>query len=241
MPTKIEKLEAHASHLLDAFISLRERYAMLDPMLFNEDVCKQHGSGRQALGFKILRHSLFLSCAQDIANLSMDDDKEERAPSLLNLVRALTDDAIRNTLRERYSLLCIHSVEETDPAIVAALRDIEAQKKGERRMRFDELYCELTEAWAILSTNLAMKKFRDIRDKVSAHIEVRYKAGKYQFVDIGDLDIKFADLRIFIDAMQKLVELVGLLVCNGAFAWATLDEHLTEAGTEFWVRTGEAC
>lgn len=38
MPTQIQKIEAHASHLLDAFITLRERYALLDPMLFDPDV-----------------------------------------------------------------------------------------------------------------------------------------------------------------------------------------------------------
>ena len=64
MPTQIKKLEAHASHLLDAFIRLRERYSLLDPMLFDPDVPKARGSGIQARGFLTLRHSLFLSCAQ---------------------------------------------------------------------------------------------------------------------------------------------------------------------------------
>ena len=72
MPSQVEKLRAHASHLLDAFPHLRERYAMLDPMLFVEDVPKTRGSGKQRRGFMILRHSLFLSCAQDIAKLALE-------------------------------------------------------------------------------------------------------------------------------------------------------------------------
>ena len=80
MPTQIERLEAHAAHLLDAFIQLRERYALLEPMLFGETVSKG-GSGKQGRGFSILKHSLFLSCSQDIAKLTLDDDN--RTPSLV--------------------------------------------------------------------------------------------------------------------------------------------------------------
>src|SRR3990167_5880557 len=80
MPSQIEKLEAHASHFLDAFIRLTERYSLLDPMLFDSEVPKSRGSGAQARGFLTLRHSPFLSCAQDIAKLTLDSDK--RTPSI---------------------------------------------------------------------------------------------------------------------------------------------------------------
>ena len=59
MPTQIEKLQASANHLLDAFIELREKYALLEPMLISEMVQKERGSGRQARGFEILKYSLF--------------------------------------------------------------------------------------------------------------------------------------------------------------------------------------
>lgn len=233
MSSQIEKLEAHARHLLDAFIGLRERYAMLHPMLFHEDVPKQRGSKNQARGFKILRHSLFLSCAQDIAKLSMDDDP--RTPSLRNLIAALTEDALRNTLRERFSVWCIPSVEEqTDHEVAAALRRLEAREQAERRAQFDELYCEATELWAKLSTSPSMKGFLTIRDKISAHTEVRYVADKYQFVDIASLGIKWGDMRVDIETMQRLVELVGMLIRNAGFAWDMLDEQLETASAAFW-------
>lgn len=234
MSSQIEKLEAHASHLLDAFIGLRERYSMLHPMLFQEEVPKQRGSGRHARGFKILRNSLFLSCAQDIAKLSMDDDK--RTPSLRNFVAALTDDDLRNMLRERFSLWRMPSIEEeTDPEIVAALRRMEEREEAERRVQFDNLYCEATVAWASLSTSAAMKGFLTIRDKVSAHTEVRYVADKYQFIDIGALGIMWGDLKSTIETMQRLVELIGFIVRNAGFAWDMLDEQLSKASAAFWT------
>ena len=110
MPTQIEKLEAYASHLLDAFILLRERYAILDPMLFDKDVIARHGAKDRARGFNILLNFLFLSCAQDIAKLSMDDD--ERTPSIRNLVRAVVDVKLRGEFRVRYANWAISPIAE---------------------------------------------------------------------------------------------------------------------------------
>lgn len=212
---------------------------MLAPMLFQEQVVKTHGSRDQGRGFKILRNSLFLSCAQDIAKLSLDDDK--RTPTIHNLVRALTDQNVRTELRERFSHWRIPSKgDETDPEIVAALKRIELREESERRAQFDELYCELTEAWSRLSTNSVLKAFLMIRDKISAHTEVHYVADKYQFVDIGSLGIKWGDMGAIIDLMQSLVEKLGLLIRNAGFAWDMLDEQLSEAASAFWLRADAA-
>ena len=239
MPSQIEKLEAHASHLLDVFIGLRERYAMLEPMLFHADVPKLRGSGQQTRGFQILRHSLFLSCAQDIAKLSLDADK--RTPSLRNLIDALTDADIRTKLRKRFSVWHIPSVEqETDLEIVAVLKRIEMREEAERRTQFDELYCQATEAWSALSTSPVLKAFLTIRDKLSAHTEVQYIVDKYQFVDIGTLGMKWGDMRETVELMQKLVELLGLLIRNADFAWDMLDEQLSRAASAFWLSADAA-
>ena len=82
MPTQIERLEGLASHLLDGFLALRERYALLEPMLFDSNVTANRGSGKQARGFSTLRHSLFLACVQDIAKLTTDADP--KTPSVVS-------------------------------------------------------------------------------------------------------------------------------------------------------------
>ena len=238
MPSQIEKLEAHASHLLDAFIGLRERYAMLAPMFFDAEVPKQRGSGSQARGFKILRHTLFLSCAQDIAKLTMDKDK--KTPSLRNLVEALESDALRQELREKFALWVVPSIEaETDPEIIAALRRMEGREQAERRVQFDDLYNEATSLWTQLSTGSAVQGFLTIRNSISAHTEVRFVADKYQFVDMGTLGIRWGDLKNTIKMMQRLVELVGFIVRDADFAWDMLDEQLAKASSGFWSAASE--
>ena len=73
--------------------------------------------------------------------------------------------------------------------------------------------------WSSVSTSKAMEGFATVRDKVSAHTEIRCVADKYQLVDIGALGIKWGDLLLTIDAMQQMVELVGLIIRNAGFAW----------------------
>lgn len=234
MPTQIEKIEAHASHLLDAFIALRERYALLHPMLFAPDVAKLRGAGQQARGFLALRQSLFLSCAQDVAKLTLDADK--RTPSIRSLVASIQVEDVKSVFRQRFSEWVLPSIEgEADPEIAAALRRIELREQDERRVQFDELLSKAIEEWQALEGDPALLGFLTIRDKVSAHTEVVLVADKYRFFDIGVLGIRWADMKRLIDQMQSLVELLGLLVRNAGFAWDMLDSQLEKCGEDFWL------
>jgi len=234
MPSQLEKLEAHTSHLLDAFIRLRERYAMLEPMLFDPDVPKQWGSGARARGFLTLRHSLFLSCAQDIAKLSLDSDK--RTPSIKNLMASLDDSILCQELREKYAIWVIPSVEtETDPEIIAAIERMELREKVERRAEFDQILSKAQRDWAALEVEPYLTGFLTIRDKVSAHTEVHLVADKYQFVDVGTLGLKWSDMKQAIETMQSIVEDLGLVIRNAGFAWDMLDAQLVEASKDFWL------
>jgi hypothetical protein len=233
MPTQFEKIQAHASHLLDAFISLRERYALLHPMLFDPDVPKIRGSGKQARGFLALRQSLFLSCAQDIAKLTLDADK--RTPSIKSLFASIQGDKLKTVFRQQFSAWVLPSIEDAaDPEIAEALRRMEFREQNERRAQFDELFFRTTKEWEALATDSALLGFLTIRDKVSAHTEVLLVADKYQFFDISALGIKWADMKRLIDQMQSLVEMLGLLIRNAGFAWDMLDSQLSKCGEDFW-------
>ncbi len=80
----------------------------------------------------------------------------------------------------------------------------------------------------------ALEGFRTIRDKLTAHTEIRFVADKYQPIDIGELGIQWGDLKTVMSEMQVCVELIGLIVRNAGFAWEMLDEQLTEASRGFW-------
>jgi hypothetical protein len=227
------KIEAHASHLLDEFIKLREKYALLAPMLFSEDVVRARGSHKQSRGFKILRQSLFLSCAQDIGKLCFD--KHPTTPSIHNLMEALEDKLLRASLEEKFAACIAPSIdEESDPEVLQALAVFEAHESDQQRAQFIQLYAESVEKWQALSASSVTKGFLTIRDKVSAHTELKFLVDKYKLVDIGGLGIKWRDIAGTLDVMQRLVEILGLLVRNAGFAWDSLDAHLSMAARDFW-------
>lgn len=239
MPSEAEKLEAHASHLLDAFIRLRERYSLLDPMLFDAEVPKSRGSAAQARGFLTLRHSLFLSCAQDIAKLTLDADK--RTPSIKRLMAALDDMDLCKSFEERFAVWESPSVEtETDPEIIEALKRMEVRQQDGRRAQFSEILGRVRGNWNTLGQEPYLAGFLAIRDKVAAHTEVLLIADKYQFVDVGSLGVKWSHLRRAIESMQSIVQDLGLVIRNAGFAWEMLDEQLTKASKAFWSAPNSA-
>lgn len=206
---------------------------MLEPMLFDTEVGEQRGSGAQARGFLTLRHSLFLSCAQDIAKLSLDSDK--RTPSINNLMDELEAPQLCMALRAKYAIRVVPSLEkETDPEIIEALKRMELRKQGERGVEFDEILAKAKRNWSAFRAEPYLFGFLTIRDKVSAHTEVLLVADKYQFVDIGTLGIKWSDMKRAIDAMQSLVEDLGFVIRNAGFAWDMLDGQLAKASKAFW-------
>jgi hypothetical protein len=62
--------------LLTEFIQLKERYALLHPMLFDNRVEFQHQVLKKRRGFDTLQRSLFLSCCLDIFKLTLDRTSE---------------------------------------------------------------------------------------------------------------------------------------------------------------------
>ena len=231
--SRTAKTEALASHLLDGFLLLREKYAFLEPMLFDRRVIDVRGSGTSARGFHSLKHTLFLSCAQDIANLALDADR--RAPSILNVLAALQDGPIRNELRERFAMWKMPKpASYSDPFIIEALARIEQREEAQRRAQFDELLHELQSSWATLSGSTTIERFRQIRDKVSAHMEIRQVADTYAPIDIATIGLKWGDILQTINPMQRLVELCGLLVRNATFAWDSLESQLAASSAGFW-------
>ena len=171
MPTDLGKLQAHAAHLLDGFLGLREKYAMLEPMLFNRAVVKARGAGLRARGFKILKNTLFLTCAQEIVKLSLDSHR--CTPSIKNIVNALASSELRSKLREQYSVWYIDPpVGEADPQVLDALATRNRCEQAKRETQFDAHYQELVRAWETVSSSNATTAFKTIRDKVSAHTDV---------------------------------------------------------------------
>lgn len=235
MQDQIRRLDAHASHLLNGFLDLRAKYALLKPMLLDKDLAERT-RGDRVRGFILLRHTLFLSCAQDVAKLCTDTDN--RTPSVNKIVDALEDEALRSRLREMFSVREPNQWDnqnnEDDPHIRASLAEFDRRDEEERRTQYDNLHVELTQEWNELSSSEAFQSFRVIRNKVSAHMEIRLVDNEYRAQDIEQLGISFSDLGDTIDSMESIVELIGLTVRSCNFAWDSYHTQMTTMADAFW-------
>lgn len=236
MSAQVLKTQAHAEHLLDGFLGLRERYAMLAPMLYNQEVIDSHGKGSKARGFSIIKNNLFLFCCQDIAKHCLD--AYDKSPSIKTIVERLADqpDLVKR-LEDQYSIWFSKPPRnEKDPSVLAAIAKSEKLEERERRAKFQELLRELNDRWLELSGSAALNAFKTIRDKAAAHIDVHLIDGKYQLIDIGTLGIKWKDLGETIKLIQRVVELIGLIVRSASFAWDSLDHQLEKASNGYWSK-----
>jgi hypothetical protein len=231
MPSQFEKLQSYAAHLLDDMILLREKYALLEPMMSDQDVIESWGTGARARGFRTLRMSLLLSCAQDIAKIATDKDR--RVPSITNLVDPLENPELRSQFREHFSVIPLHVAEE-DEDVAALLQKIELKEEAERREEFDALCTALQRDWKELKKSPVLSSFRTIRDKITAHSEVRRGAEEYKRVEIGSLNLKWRDVGAVIEELQALVNRINLVVRASSFSWRQLDEQLQKASVSFW-------
>jgi AbiU2 len=231
---QINKLQAHAEHLLDGFITLRERYAILRPMLHNKDVVENKGSKKQYAGFIIIRNTLFLSCCQLIANLCFDNDKDNKCPSINQIVQRLENEVLRKQLREIYALPSIIASDETDPQIIEMWKRIEAEDQIKHRNEFDGFYDELLVLWSQLKTSKSAQSLETIRNKVAAHTDINYINGEYKLFDISFLDLKWDDILDTISAMQKIIDIINIIVRNISYSWESLDEILSKTANDYW-------
>ena len=82
MPSQIDKLEALASHLLDGFLQLRQRYALLEPMLFNQKLELEVLESKPE-GSTLFDSLFFLAVFRILLNIPRIDTPERRVFTML--------------------------------------------------------------------------------------------------------------------------------------------------------------
>ena len=231
-PKREEKLVAHASHLLDGFLRLREKYAVLHPMLFDADVAHRWAQGPRARAFHTISSTLFTSCVLDVCSIALDRDA--RSPSLLQLTDALSDALLVTALRDKYSAWRGVPLPAGDPSLATILYQAVKRDEAERRTEFDAHLQGLLQRWPAFRDSRAVEAFAALRDKFLAHAELRYGDQGYQPLDVAALGLRLQDLETAICELQVLVQLMTAVFRSASFDFKILDRQLQSSPTEFW-------
>ncbi len=235
-PPRAMKLRAHAEQLLDLFIGLREKYALLDPMVFDHATIQSKGAGQRARGFSILRNLVSMSCVLDIAKIAIDKDK--RTPSISRLVQALEDPKLRQDLRESFAVRTVTPTSGYPPDVLEAMAAAERRDEDARRREFERDVTDVAARWKALERSAALKSFETIRDKHVAHAELHHDGNEYKPFDVTSLGLTWDDLRDTIAKLERLVVLLTGLYRGASFAFDMLDDQLARASTAFWSGAG---
>lgn len=229
-----EKLMGHTEHLLGCLLGLKDKYALLQPMIFDQTVQVQRGSGSRSRGFNSLRRATYYDCIQDVVNLAFDSDR--RTPSITNVFAGLCNESALGTLRERFALNgpVFFEVDDNGNEIVSESEI--ASQRAERRHEFDEILSSVRVRWDEFGRQPWVAGFRAIRDKVTAHRELKRSGEDYEpAVDIPQLGIRWCDVGESIGLLEPLILDLYLLVRNVNFVIDNLDSSFKRAGRDFWT------
>ncbi len=235
MPSRREKVVAHAEHLLDVFRSLRGRFALLEPLLFDEAIVRRLGSGRRGHGMHLLTSALLNSCALEIAKIFHDGDG--RSASLTGLVKSLGDERLLTELRESFAVWNIAPTSGSDSEILAVIQAGERREEEQRRIQFGELVATLRTRYGELQSSSAMASFRAMRDQLLSHNQLSFDGTTYHPLDVTALGLTFGDLRAAIDEIEEAMNLVTLIFRNSSFDFTRLREQLAADRDAFWSPT----
>ncbi len=201
----IKKLIDHSNNLLIFYLGVVKKYKVLEPMLFSQTVIEKNGSGPAAKGFKIIRNTLYYSIVQDIANIVFDSGKTN--PSIINIVGKLEHDAVVKLLREKYS---------------------------NKTFVFDFELNKLLEYEKAVRNNPEIKAAKSVRDAFTAHLDLQFVNGSYEYPDISKYGLKWDSLNNMLTELRPLIENIGYVIRNADFAWDHFESKNQQIANCYW-------
>jgi len=188
----ISKYNGHLLHITDAFHGMEEKYALLEPMLFNKKLFSKHRNR----GFEVLRQSLFFSCVIDIVNI-ICQKRGKKTPSIQELASLFSN---KDMLEYFHDDLINHDAFKGFKAIQ------EEQSKNfwiNVGLTEEKINC--------LIQSSQIKAFETIRDKRIAHLELKKNNGNYELLDISTLGLKWGDMSPIILNIKEVIKNLNLI------------------------------
>jgi hypothetical protein len=226
------KTQGHAEHLLDGFLGLRQKYALLRPMMYDAGLRLRRGAREREMGYATLRFALFRDCALDLMRLTIDEDR--RTPSVRNLMEALSDPPVLAALRAKWGDCHKLPAQPGDDETRAQLDAIEAADRAQMEARFDKSWNLAKSKWDRFLNAPWLPVFRDLRDKHIAHLELHLVNGEYRPIDLAELNVTAGNLDEGMELLERLVVEIGLVARMTGFAMQGARSQFDNEAAAFW-------
>lgn len=230
---RIRKLQGHANLLLSSFLGLRLNYGLLRPILGDLGAGVPQPPPRVLHhGLSAIRTTLFRSLVLDLVKLAWD--KDERTPSVANLMRALKDRDVVRRIVELHSPSHVEPDEDEEERITrhrARVEEIDAERRREQVM---QQLVALNESWSRLDSMPSKSDFIAMRHRHIAHLQVSLKGDAYQPLDFSSLGVRRGDLGFAVARMEEITWLLNAILCDSDFMMSRATEMFDESGVGFW-------
>jgi hypothetical protein len=228
----IAKLVGHVDQLLSSYMNVAAEYRLVAPMLYDRKTTEHFGKGARGPGFTAIRYALYRHIVQECWKLACDTDK--RTPSLVGIMRGLQQPGVKEALRGRYSRLRIPIDESVDADTRRILERMEEAEDSDREKEFDSKWKLIEEQWATFNAAPFREGIATLRDKVTAHTELRLVDGLYERADLAGV-VKFGDERLFLEGIKDIIINLNLIVRQAGFDWVDFDERITRSASAYWT------
>jgi hypothetical protein len=236
MREQLQKLQGHTSNLLNSFVQLRDRYALLHPMLVDERISAHYRGSRQERGYAVLLSTLFLDCCHDLANICFDH--HEKTASIRNLTLALNDINLRRYIcKQHSSVRLMTEICNAEDWVAAMYKKSAATDAMTYAALFEKRFDEFNVMWAAFQNSPTHQNIKTIRDQITAHTELRRVNGEYRAVDITEQSFEWEHLKPTIETIQTFVTKLSGLIRDADIAWESF-ERVINSTAHFWDEKG---
>jgi len=174
MKERIAKLEAEVDALHKLTLYAYERFTFLRPMLADGELLDRIRKESKGIGFGLLRGWLYWGLVHELSKICYDGCP--KSPSIDGITRKLEDLQLRGELEKKF--VSDHYMKET-----------------EARACFNDAYAEYDRVAKEMLASRSVGSYRTIRDKLTAHNELRWSPSGYDFFDLKNVDLEIGDER----------------------------------------------
>ena len=225
----IEKLEAQVDSLVTLMMRSYAQFLFLRPMMVNYELIARMGTEGKRSGFEQLRSILYWNFIQELVKIC--DDQDKRTPSIKRIIDKLDNNSLKKDLEDKYSKSALPRIEGEDYDAWKALRD---QEENELRVKFRNIFERLKNNSKELLSSTTLSGYKEIRDKLIAHNELRKSEDEYKLFDIGILNLEYGNERELLEKAKDIIDDLNSVVRNAGFSWDSLYEIESRDICKFW-------
>lgn len=209
----ISKHRGHLLHVTNAYHGLEEKYALLEPMLFDKTFVEKHKNR----GFEVLRQALFFSCVVDVVNIVVQKGGKQ-ASSIEGIASIFCNQKV---LKSLHNAILNADVFVGNPEIQEGQNQVFWANVGSTKTMID-----------CLLHSQQIKVFETIRDKRIAHLELKKSGKNYELLDISTLGLKWNDIQAVLAEIKTIIFNLNIIMTGVNLADRTeLNKNMSD---KFW-------